>query len=308
MTPIAKITRILVPIDFSRSAEAACHLAARLANRIEAGLVVLHAFPSVDMALQVRGTTGRTQAEVFRDLHKRLWDWCDMVLPEELRRFLTIEVQVVVGEPTEGIAWATRASRADLIVMATHGRSGVSHLLVGSVTEAVIRAAPAPVLALRRGQEGHPLAEVKRILWATDLSPASEGAWRYLLMLADLFSAEVSLLHVVNSIELAGFAEMPVPPPAGWIEGQLAVIERELDRRQQEVEALGLGARRKVTVGFPAETIIAEAERADLIVMGTHGRTGLPHVLLGSVAEAVLRKAPCPVLVVQARRRAGHQS
>jgi len=155
------------------------------------------------------------------------------------------------------------------------------------------------------GQESHPLTEVRRILWATDLSPASEGAWRYILTLADIFSAKVILLHVVNSIEFTGIADIPVPPPAGWLEGQLAGIERELSRSQQEIEALGLSARRKVTVGATAAAIVEEAhtEGADLIVMGTHGRSGLSHVLLGSVAEAVLRKAPCPVLVVQVKRQ-----
>jgi len=97
---------------------------------------------------------------------------------------------------------------------------------------------------------------------------------------------------------------MRVPPPTGWLEGRVAASDKELARKQQEVETFGLRARRRVKVGAPAATIVAEAQeaRADLIVMGTHGRTGLSHLLLGSVAEAVIRKAPCPVLAVQAKR------
>ncbi len=85
------------------------------------------------------------------------------------------------------------------------------------------------------------------------------------------------------------------------MERYLIPLEQELKRRQRAVEALGLCARRKIVVGTPAEVIVAEAqgEQADLIVMGTHGRSGLSHVLLGSVAEAVIRKAACPVLTVQ---------
>jgi nucleotide-binding universal stress UspA family protein len=83
----------------------------------------------------------------------------------------------------------------------------------------------------------------------------------------------------------------------------VAPFDRELGQRQQVAEELGLSARRKILVGVPAEAIVAEAqaEEADLIVVGTHGRTGLPHVLLGSVAEVVIRKAACPVLAVKVK-------
>lgn len=302
LTP--KVARILAPTDFSSSTEVACSLAARLANRLEAELLVIHVIPTAEMALKVGTVADRTREEILNKSYKGLRVWFEDVVPGELRRFLTVEVHIAVGEPALEIASAASSKGADLIVMATHGRSGIGHLVMGSVTESVLRTAPAPVLALRAGQEGRPLTEVKRILWATDLSPASEEAWRYALMFADTLSAEVSLLHVVNSTELAGIADMPVPPSAGWLEGQLAAIEKELVTRQREVESLGLSARRKVTVGPPAVAIVAEAqaEQVDLIVMGTHGRTGLTHILLGSVAEAVLRKAPCPVLVVRAKR------
>lgn len=301
MSLTAKITRILAPTDFSRSAEGACCLAARLANRFQAGLLMLHAIPTVDMALQIGARGGRTREEILDESHDRLWVWFHTVVPEELRCFVTAEAQVAVGEPAPEIAGVAKASGIDLIVMATHGRSGISHLVMGSITESVLRTAPAPVLALRTGQESRTLSEVKRILVATDLSRASEGAWRYVLMLADMLSAEVCLLHVVNSYEVVGIADISAVPPASWLKGHLARVEMELASKQREVELLGLDARRKVTVGTPAAAIVAEvqAEAADLIVMGTHGRTGLARIFLGSVAEAVIRKAPCPVLVVQ---------
>jgi nucleotide-binding universal stress UspA family protein len=108
----------------------------------------------------------------------------------------------------------------------------------------------------------------------------------------------------VRPTKLARPVDHPVPLPEGARERYLAPLEQELERRQQVVEALGLHARRKVLVGVPAEVIVAEAEaeQADLIVVGTRWRSGLPQVLLGSVAEAVIRKAPCPVLAVKAKR------
>lgn len=290
MSVAAKITKILVPTDFSPSAEDACCLAARLAMRAEADLILFHALPGLELLQEVGRASGRPQVEVLNDVRDELREWFEMLVPEEIRHFLTVEFKVKVGEPLPGIAWAAERSRADLILMATHGRTGLGHLLMGSVTEAVLRHVAVPVLALRLGHGDRPLTTVRRILWATDLLPVSEGAWRYALTLADVLGAEVILLHVVRPPEPARVADDPIPP-----------LEQELERRQQGVEARGLRARRKVLVGVPAEVIVAEAEReqADLIVMGTRGRTGLTHVLLGTVAEAVIRKAPCPVLAVQ---------
>ena len=303
MALTAKITRILAPSDFSLPAEGACLLAARLANCLEAALLVLHAIPTTGVALQIGGGTGTTLAWARDDLRKRLRAWFETVVPGEVRGSLAAEFHVEVGDPAPVISRAANVSGADLIVMATHGRSGLSHLLMGSVAESVPRTAPVPVLTLKTGQGSDPLKEVKRILWATDLSPASDRAWGYALKLADMLSAEVSMLHVVSEAEVAVPHDMQGRPPAGWLGRYLEPLDRELERRQHQAEALGLSARRKVTIGTAAEAIAAEAQAAqtDLIVMGTHGRTGLSHILLGSVAEAVIRTAPCPVLAVQVK-------
>ena len=300
LTP--KITRILAPTDFSPAAEVACRLAARLAMRSEAGLTVFHAIPGTDLAQRME--SGKTQVDILNEGRERLGEWFAAVVPVELRRFLVAEYKVIVGEPTLGIARVAKLSGADLILMATQGRTGLAHLLMGSITEAVLRTLPIPVLALRPGQAELPLTTVQRILWATDLSPVSEAAWPYVLMLADLLTAEVILLHAVRPAELAGLADHSVPPPKGWMQRYLTPLEEELEHRKQAVEAVGLRAHRKIVVGTPAEVIVAEAKegQADLIVMGTRGRSGLSHVLLGSVAEAVIRKAACPVLAVQVKR------
>lgn len=286
MSVSANISRILVPTDFSAGAEAACGLAARLAVRAEADLILFHALSGVELLEEVGRGRGRSQLRVLDDVRDRLREWFETVVPVEIQQPLTVEFTVKVGEPTPAIAWAAERSKADLILMATHGRTGLAHLMVGSVTAAVLRTVPVPVLTLRPGQGERPLAGVQRILWATDLSPVSEGAWRYAVTLAGVFAAEVVLVHVVRPGEVR-----PSPQP----------VKDELKRRGQQVEGLGLRARSKVVVGLPTEAIVAEAksEQADLIVMGTRGRTGLPHVLFGSVAEAVIRKAPCPVLAVQ---------
>lgn len=302
MTLKAKITRILAPTDFSPAAEVACRLAARLAMRAEAGLTLFYAMPGAEVAQQMQ--IGRTQEDILNEGRERLREWFAAVVPLELRNFLAADFIVIVGEPTPGIARAAAQNGADLILMATQGRTGLKHLLMGSVTEAVLGAVSVPVLALRPGQVERPLATVERILWATDFSAASEAAWPYVLKLADLLAAEVIMLHVVRPAELVGLADHPVPPPKGWMERYLAPLEDELDRRVRAVEAIGLRARRKIVVGAAADGIVTEAqeEQADLIVIGTRGRTGLGHILLGSVAQAVIRKAACPVLAVRVKQ------
>lgn len=302
----AKIKRIFVPTDLSQPAEAVCDLAARLAGYLKARIVLFHAISGMDLLEEVGRAGGKTQDEVLDDLCDRLEAWFEAAVPAEVRAFVPVEIKVVVGEPASAIAPAAKRSGADLILMATHGRTGLAHLLMGSVTQAVLRSIPVPVFAIRLGQENRPLVAVGRIMWATDLSPVSEGAWRYAMTLADVFSAEVILLHVVHPDELPWVDDQPVPTPGSWLEQQLAPLDRELEQRQQAAEKRGLSARRKIVVGVAAEVIVAEAEteRADLIVMGTRGRTGLPQILVGSVAEAVVRKAPCPVLAVHVKGEA----
>lgn len=303
MSPTAKITRIFVPTDLSPPSEAVCRLAARLAGYLKAGIVLFHVVSGMDLLQEVGRAGGKTQGEVLDDICDRLAGWYETIVPAAVRAFVPVEVKVVVGEPASAIAPAAKRSGADLILMATHGRSGLAHLLMGSVTQAVLRSIPVPVLALRLKEGDRPLTAVRRILWATDLSPVSERAWRYAVTLADVFAAEVLLLHAVPPDELPWLDDQPVPTPGSWLEQYLAPLDRELERRQGAVERRGLGARRKIVVGAPAEVIVAEAEaeQVDLIVMGTHGRTGLPQVLVGSVAEAVIREAPCPVLAVHVK-------
>ncbi len=142
---------------------------------------------------------------------------------------------------------------------------------------------------------------IRRILFPTDFSENADHAWAYALTFAKEFAAEVLLLHVV-----------PPPPrltetyavnydPDGLLEAQRAEATALLERQVQAAKEAGLTAEAAIRVGMDYHEILehARAQAVDLIVMGTHGRTGLAHVLLGSVAEKVVRRAPCPVLTIK---------
>jgi nucleotide-binding universal stress UspA family protein len=146
------------------------------------------------------------------------------------------------------------------------------------------------------------MIELHRILVPTDFSKSSENALTYGVAFAEKFGAEVHLLHVVQDLALfIPEAIMVAPPLATPVEQFLAAAREALDRAIRELNRPGLVLHPEVAEGVPAEEILrlARERGVDLIVMGTHGHTGLAHVLLGSICEKVVRRAPCPVLTVR---------
>jgi universal stress protein A len=146
------------------------------------------------------------------------------------------------------------------------------------------------------------MARVKRILAPTDFSPASEVPLTYALDFAAREGAAVHLLHVLDDVHFA------IAYPDGMFVNVVGLEARLIDEARTRLTtiaaraaAAGIPATTDVLVGKPAPAIAGEAEKrgTDLIVMGTHGRSGLEHLMLGSVAETVLRTAPCPVLTVR---------
>lgn len=142
---------------------------------------------------------------------------------------------------------------------------------------------------------------LKRILVPTDFSPTSDVALTYGRALAEAFGASMYLLHVLENPLLQNVAsEVYVPPPDFYEEWEHAVRER-LDRAIPSADRGSLDVSCDVRSGSPFVEIIqfAREQDIDLIVMGTHGRGAVAHVFIGSVAERVVRKAPCPVLTVR---------
>lgn len=142
------------------------------------------------------------------------------------------------------------------------------------------------------------MIDLKRILVPVDFSKHSHNALRYAVAFADALGAELHLLHVVQ--EPASYTRMYVPPE-DWLTEERDAARRELEKLPGDEVKANVAVLREVRSGSPLVEIIQYAKEADidLIVMGTHGRTGLAHLLLGSVAENVVRQAPCPVLTVR---------
>ncbi|MET0211506.1 MAG: universal stress protein [Vicinamibacterales bacterium] len=144
---------------------------------------------------------------------------------------------------------------------------------------------------------------ITNILVPVDFSPHAEYAFTYATRLAERFGAKLALLYVVDDSFVTGgwSSEIYVPNVPELMENLIADADRRLATLKASAAALGLTAETAVIRGRPAHAIVEHAKNGgfDLIVMGTHGRTGVSHVVMGSVAERVLRKAPCPVLTVR---------
>jgi nucleotide-binding universal stress UspA family protein len=203
--------------------------------------------------------------------------------------------QVRLGRAAPTVVEVARSRDASLIVVGTHGWTGLRHLAFGSVAETIARTAPQPVLTVRAQRPA-----LRRILMATDFGPASDTAWAGALDLAKIFGASLHLLHVVEDGFLASGEEWYVETMPQIREQMMQEARGRLTRMVQAQPAGNITC--SALAGTPARTIagVAEEFECDLIVMGTHGRNAVAHVLLGSVADRVIRTASCPVLTVHA--------
>src|SRR6266568_4969633 len=140
----------------------------------------------------------------------------------------------------------------------------------------------------------------QRFLVPIDFSEYANQALEYAINLAGKLEARLTLLHVIQPLPLGG-VDMGVTLPYTYIQDLEAEIANSMQAYLERVTAAGLEGEIAVVHGVPFQEILetAKTQQVDLIVMGTHGRTGLQHVLMGSVAEKVVRLAPCPVLVVR---------
>jgi len=146
---------------------------------------------------------------------------------------------------------------------------------------------------------------IKHILVPTDFSEYADQALNDAIQLAQQLQAHITLLHIIDTAPLGVVEGATMLPPSYWQELETD-IEQIMEESLKRLHDVGLQGETVIVHGVPFQTIVdtAEDKGADVIIMGTHGRTGLPHALIGSVAEKVVRLAPCPVLVTRAATEA----
>jgi len=289
--------RILVPLDGSPLSEAILPVVEEWAKEEGAEVMLLRAVLAHHLPFR-----DRTDEEVHavREAEKYLETVADRL---ERRGLPNVRWTVWYDEPALAIAEAATRDKADLIAMATHGRSGLSRLLLGSVAEAVARSSRVPVLLLRGQSAWKPWATGK-ILVPLDGSETAEGILPVVERLAGPRDLTVSLLEVVEPFPSGVHAELATQAEE-LIAFRRAEATRYLNKVAEPLKAKGVRVECAVMVGRAGEAIATAAahEHADLIAMVTHGRTGFERLLFGSVAEGVLRTATVPVLLLKAGDR-----
>lgn len=290
--------RILFATDFSDASEEALRQASSIGTRDKAVVGVCHVLPRPNtVPAWLPGqilSDGEVEQRTRDALEGRAAVLTNAGVPKT-------EIFVERGDFYAAVVRRAEAFGADLIVVGSHGRTGISRMLLGSVAERVVRHAHCAVLVARPSPEAGP------VIASTDLSEASRAGLRAAAQEAARTGSDLIAVHVLD-------VDFPGGLPYGVNTAGMMDALKDTDELKETREALekavteatgplGVKATLEVTVGDPAAAIVQRAEdlAARLVVLSTHGRTGLSRMLLGSVAEKVVRHAHVSVLAMRAK-------
>lgn len=293
------VHRILCPIDFSPSARHALEHALAIAKWYESEVTAMHVVSAAAIPyppiLFAPASVEPTRVQV-QTAERELQTWLDSAAALGIRTDALVEE----GGAASHIVERARTLPADLIVMGTHGLSGFERLMLGSITEKVLRKAPCPVLTVPPAASTAAKIPYTRILCPIDFSESSLAALRFAVSLAEEADAHLILLHV-----------LAWPADDELLVEQFETVEvRELvERRARErLDALLTEEMRvwckpvtRIAYGKAYREILAtaDADSTDLIVIGVRGRNALDVTLFGSTTNQVVRGASCPVLTLK---------
>lgn len=299
---------ILVPLDGSPSAEFAVPVAQGIARRTNGGVHLVHVHVPLSVAGAMRTATVPFYSEWEVEAKGQEEDYLTAFrqrltgLPD-----VSLDHRVEEGSVVETLVRCAAETHADLIVMTTHGRGPLARAWLGSVADGVARRSSIPVLLLRPTADPEPMGEhlFRNTLITLDGSPLAEQILPHATALGALAGGRFTLARVVSPMVVTGYA----PTPEGMLtesahgpelETLIADAEEYLARAAAPLRERGLSVETQVVVELqPAVGILdfARENAADLIAMATHGRTGFSRLVLGSVADKVLRGTTAPVLL-----------
>jgi nucleotide-binding universal stress UspA family protein len=290
--------KILVPLDGSETAEAILPFAREVAARCGADLLLVTAVAQVGvwdaaLTLQVMEKEGQVAGEYLSEQAAKLGG--------------NVKTSVLQGDAAEAILSEAEKAGADLIAISTHGRSGLRRFLFGSVATKLLEASSVPVLFLRpkEGEDkGAPGPVVKKILVPLDGSDVALSIMPTVEEFARAMGASLVLYHAVAPLAVYPGFEAAAVPALHTVTEELQNQAREiLERTARDAKSRGIEATMIVAVDMAVDGILQAGEDAkvDLIAIATHGRGGLGRLVLGSVADGVVRRsADIPCLVIRA--------
>lgn len=311
--------KILWSVDFSRDSKAAIRFSSNIGFPKESEGLLLHVITMKEelkrlgRASDLTAQLNQLQRHTIERVHHNLQQLAERFLPSPP----TYTVLVKEGNPGEEILSVLNKESVDLAVLGTRGLSGIKRFLLGSVSDWIVQEAPCPVLIVRGS--GRIADRGMRIVMATDGSPEAGTAVEFLNQLAFPLHSKIVLFHVIEPTDYTVVHDdykILGLEPSGLHE--LQEWSKSIQRRREQAQTSLLQQAKKniihrrvqiekIAVGYAADEIIKAAYRfrADLIVMGSRGLTGVKRTLLGSVSNRVTRHAPCSVLVVRKSKKTG---
>ncbi len=296
------VDHILLPTDFSPAAEHALHWAVHFARQHDATLHLLHVVAQFDAdwfeADDGSTPVGHVQAQAQQDAEEGL----KRIAPDPGQGVQTQTIIRYGVDPAASILAVADEVEADLVVTGTHGRDGLAHLILGSVAEKVVREARRPVLTVGAKAPDRPI--IQRVLAPIDFSDPSKAALRLAKQVVSANDATLDLLFVAEERTLPVFSDTGIPR-LSRIKMDPEIVNNAVEGLEQLNGVVGgpdVSAQGHVAHGTVPDQIIqfAKTHDVELVVMATRGLSGLNRFLLGSVAERVVRAAPCPVLTLNA--------
>ncbi|QPD05535.1 MAG: hypothetical protein Nkreftii_003309 [Candidatus Nitrospira kreftii] len=291
---------LLLATDFSNPARMVVPHAFKLALSLNLRLIILHvvkAPPGVEQwSPGARRSLQSLKTKALLELGR--------IVRLANESGLMADYKLLVGIPEDSILEVAHNADVVLVAMGTHGKTGRDRLRLGSIAESTLRQAPCPVLTVRAPVTPSPSVNprrlsIARLLVATDFSTSSKASLRTAVVLAKRLNARVVLLHAA---EPSGSLQSEPRRADDLSRKHYAQRFRKLISESRADEVI---TDKVVITGDPVEVILDQAkhQKADLIIVGTHGRRGMKRLMLGSVAEAVVRRAACPVVAVKAQMR-----
>ncbi len=291
-----KNVNILVPLDFSDLSLKALEAASVFAELFDGAITPFHSFISLSDVEMPDVSSKEELASGHEELEKKLVEKLNKMAADNADAKFLNEGLVQVGNPADAIIEA--AQNFDLIVMTTHGRTGFSRLIMGSVAEKVIRFAPVPVVVVEEGSKVKPL---KKILLTTDFSDYSLKAVPFARSIAEASGAHLDIMHIVSFEQFGSIPQIQAATDTRKKQMRELVDERFGDMKDQ-VTGDVVSTRKSIHEKI---TNIADSGDYNLIVMATIGRTGLEYLRLGSTASNIVRHVETAVFTINPRRLKG---
>ena len=288
---------ILVPLDGSPFSEQALPLATRVAQAVGARLVLMQ-------ATRCLGEPGPQTSALQARMTEHARQYLGLIADRLVATGLTVDVAVRSTAPEEAIPSAADDIGADLIIMTTHGRSGLGRMVHGSVAEAVLTNSVLPVLLVRvvKKPRGAPEPAEHVVVVPVDGTPFAEAALPHAVALAKAMDGVVRLLRVI--VPPGAVSPRYVDEPdvvMEMVKQDQSEAQRYLETTGEALRVQGVPVEVSLRIGSAAPSILDESKTpgVELVVMTTHARTGWDRVRYGSVAQDVLRWGETPVLFVR---------